>query len=614
MFGVESTWADVTFPTGTQIVFDATGYTGSNGMNIYIPGTSDVEADDAETQWWGNTKIKASVITFTLTENWTINSSAWIFKSEENSWNVVTGTTSPANDTYRRIVTTNGTSYSWTDGYDYTFTSVCQGYVNSVSYSQRGANASTVVIVTPAVSKVGFSAEVSVVDGSSNTVDVTDNGDGKFSFTMPASNVTVTATTALDNAYISSNSTEFNDAGLVINPGDDGTWYANQCAMTQDDVNPLIFTKTINLPAGTYNFKITSGAWPSDGASWGYTEVTPSFEGSFITSLTNNSGNIQLVTSAEDDITFTFTHSVSGKSTLSVTGTVRTVTCHYYNDANWSPLKVYAWENADDANKNATWPGNTEGLSANATHSGWYDYVVRETTGWNRLIFNNGEVGGGTGKQTGDIVLDFGTEPEIFVVSNGYWTDVNEVSVTTTAGGYASFYSDITVTVPAGLTVYSAEYNSVNNIVILHEESGYTTNGIPGHTGVILKGTASTDYTLTNTWNAGGSSSGNTNNLVGTFAPYTKSDTKTTYVLGHKGDETALYKYTGESQIPAHKAFLELPLGSPAPSLRIAEEIENTTNVDAIHATDKAVKFFENGKLFILREGVVYDVVGRVVK
>ena len=40
----------------------------------------------------------------------------------------------------------------------------------------------------------------------------------------------------------------------------------------------------------------------------------------------------------------------------------------------------------------------------------------------------------------------------------------------------------------------------------------------------------------------------------------------------------------------------------------------NATNINAIEESEKTVKFFENGQLRIVREGVTYDAIGRVVR
>ena len=51
-----------------------------------------------------------------------------------------------------------------------------------------------------------------------------------------------------------------------------------------------------------------------------------------------------------------------------------------------------------------------------------------------------------------------------------------------------------------------------------------------------------------------------------------------------------------------------------APSLRIIEAENGATNIQNVEGNEAAVKFIENGKVLILREGVVYDMTGRVVR
>ena len=51
-----------------------------------------------------------------------------------------------------------------------------------------------------------------------------------------------------------------------------------------------------------------------------------------------------------------------------------------------------------------------------------------------------------------------------------------------------------------------------------------------------------------------------------------------------------------------------------APSLRIIEAENGATNIQNVEGNEAAVKFVENGKVLILREGVVYDMTGRVVR
>lgn len=59
------------------------------------------------------------------------------------------------------------------------------------------------------------------------------------------------------------------------------------------------------------------------------------------------------------------------------------------------------------------------------------------------------------------------------------------------------------------------------------------------------------------------------------------------------------------------RAYLHVEGGEPAPALRI---IETATNIENIEGNETAVKFIENGKLFIKKNGVVYDATGREVR
>ena len=70
----------------------------------------------------------------------------------------------------------------------------------------------------------------------------------------------------------------------------------------------------------------------------------------------------------------------------------------------------------------------------------------------------------------------------------------------------------------------------------------------------------------------------------------------------------------GDVTIKSTRAYLHIAdgdLANLAPTLRI---VMNTTNIENIEANEDAVKFFQNGQLFIKKNGVVYDMMGAVVK
>ena len=68
----------------------------------------------------------------------------------------------------------------------------------------------------------------------------------------------------------------------------------------------------------------------------------------------------------------------------------------------------------------------------------------------------------------------------------------------------------------------------------------------------------------------------------------------------------------------ANKAYLAVPTtpsNPTAPSaFRFTDEENNATSINDIEASDKAVKFIENGRILILRDGITYDALGRKVR
>lgn len=85
------------------------------------------------------------------------------------------------------------------------------------------------------------------------------------------------------------------------------------------------------------------------------------------------------------------------------------------------------------------------------------------------------------------------------------------------------------------------------------------------------------------------------------------------YVLA--GNE--LLKYKG-NQMKANKAYLKLstagPYGAPKRVQMVVTETEETQAVDNVETTIEAVKFMENGQIFIRRGENIYNVQGQIVK
>ena len=105
---------------------------------------------------------------------------------------------------------------------------------------------------------------------------------------------------------------------------------------------------------------------------------------------------------------------------------------------------------------------------------------------------------------------------------------------------------------------------------------------------------------------------------AGTGAAVSAEAGKTKYVLAAVG-EPAVATFLRINATPATvlvgKAYLEFNEEiAGAPALRIVEENQDATGIDDIEANEKAVKFVENGRILIKKNGIVYDALGRIIR
>ena len=170
-------------------------------------------------------------------------------------------------------------------------------------------------------------------------------------------------------------------------------------------------------------------------------------------------------------------------------------------------------------------------------------------------------------------------------------------SVTMNAYGWASFSSADDLAIPAGLTAYKGAY--AGEVLNLNE-----VDNIKANEGVILYGNAGQTYELEL---GNGSSDFAGNNLKPASA--WENHSGTVYVL----HDEALYQYTG-ANFPANKAYLEIPVSAGAPR-RISFRFNGTTALENAELNEaKAVKFVENGQVFIRRGNEVFNLQGQIVK
>ncbi len=84
------------------------------------------------------------------------------------------------------------------------------------------------------------------------------------------------------------------------------------------------------------------------------------------------------------------------------------------------------------------------------------------------------------------------------------------------------------------------------------------------------------------------------------------------YILSE--NEFHLVAADGVATVSSTRAYVKVTDPNAAPALRIVEAGNEATDIQNIEGNETAVKFIENGKLFIKKNGVVYDAVGTVVK
>lgn len=178
-----------------------------------------------------------------------------------------------------------------------------------------------------------------------------------------------------------------------------------------------------------------------------------------------------------------------------------------------------------------------------------------------------------------------------------------EVEVTLGENGYSTFATDYKYTVE-GAEVYKAAYNGSDAVTLTEVVDAV----VPANAGIILKGTAGEIVTLTASGSAATELAGN--GLVGVVAPL--AATEGMYVLSTNAGVTEFNPCQAGVMIPAHKAYISIP--SNAPAIRIIFAENGATGINELEGAEKAVKFIENGKLYIQKDGVVYDATGAKVK
>ena len=174
----------------------------------------------------------------------------------------------------------------------------------------------------------------------------------------------------------------------------------------------------------------------------------------------------------------------------------------------------------------------------------------------------------------------------------------------------ATFSAPENVIIPTGLNAYTAEFQGEQSLLLVHKIEG---NYIPANTGVILfnpeGGKTSTQYDFSLVKYAGNVDPIQGTNELKPSSAWVYPFEGTVYVL----HDSEMWLYNGANMKP-NKAFLHVQVGSGAPQ-RIRMVFSEEQGIESIAADEgKAVKFVENGRVFIKRGEKVYNLQGQLVK
>ncbi len=196
-------------------------------------------------------------------------------------------------------------------------------------------------------------------------------------------------------------------------------------------------------------------------------------------------------------------------------------------------------------------------------------------------------------------------------------TDIVLVSgeMEVSAVGYATYYNSAEAyQMPNGMEGYV--FNTTDGLVKEYE-SGKV---VPTGTALILHAAAG-KYPFV--FATGGTTPTATNQLLGTDVATTLPADASAYFYGlslnsaNDANSVGLYwmNATGEAFTNgAHKAYLKVAKSSAPARYYLFNGENGATGIRELQEGEKACKFLENGQIYILKDGHVYDVTGRVVK
>ena len=384
--------------------------------------------------------------------------------------------------------------------------------------------------------------------------------------------------------------------------GDEGftgnNWDPANATCKFDENNQVVFH---DVPAGSYQFKITNGCWAW---SLGGNEFLKNEEGCGSIAYTGDLGNTCFKIDEVQDVTITYypaTREIClGAVTVKTPGelTANNIDNLYVDELTYPSF----WTNITDYNAE--------------------DVTLTFESGDECVAFVGNQI---KGIAVGTAVVKIAiAETALFTgVENTFTVTVSAVPEpptpvyetvrgSLTAGNYYTLCFNKTMTAIQGASLWSFAGKDANMAYIIEAEAPYAA-GTP----YLIY--AESDKLEALTEEVANPVAGSNNGLYGTFSYMSSADLDgvgATHML--KNNE--IRPLGANNHLDANRAYIilnEITDGTPAPGRRVRAipmQQNTATGIDALNATEKPVKLMINGQIYILRGEKMYDATGRLVK
>lgn len=192
-----------------------------------------------------------------------------------------------------------------------------------------------------------------------------------------------------------------------------------------------------------------------------------------------------------------------------------------------------------------------------------------------------------------------------------WWPTSQNINITTPASGKMTY-----------VTTHALDFSNISGLKAYIARQAYrgevtmtAVGAVPAGTPLVLIGTGSTQFSVPVISEAAATAP--TGNLLRAGDGYTTFSGSTyDYIIWTDG----LFHQISGGSVPYGKAYLHLsgdPLygtGSSTPGVRIIFEDNNATSFESVETKSEATKFIENGRLFIRKNGITYDALGRIIR